>query len=540
MSRITRYTSLAAVLTLLAGPVSAQNPRPGRNGGPGLDTGSDGAQIFLHALERISRHHTSTPGDSLLWELAIRGLIEQLDDPYATVFTAEEYGQFTETNTGNYAGIGVQISNLGSRVTVTAVFRDTPADGVGMLVGDEIVWVEGHDASDWTIDMARDSIRGEPGSVVNIRVARDGYAEPIPFSIRRDNVHVPAVVSSSAGEGIAYFSIDRIARGVTGELDAALREYRDASALIIDLRGNPGGYLDESLSVTDLFLAPNQTLASVSGTESPGSGGETRTQAWSARSPPRMEDTPIIVLVDGFTASASEIISGALQDHDRAVVIGERTFGKGVVQTVYPLPAGRQLRITTGSWYTPLGRSLQRARNSDGTPKLESEEELGWVETAAGRRLRTGGGVFPDLVVEQDPPKPEELALMNHAGEVQVPIGVMVQEYALELAKEAMRGGSVVRLPSSAFDGLARSLVERGMDEDIVQNPVAREYLDRWTQLRYLHRAEKRELRLAVAAEADRVLAEALRLARSAGSRAELFALVAQAAGDSPGDSPPR
>lgn len=535
MSRILRYTVLGAAMVALAPSLEAQNPRPGRNGPPGVDTGSEGAQVFLHALDRISRHHASAPMDSLLWELAIQGLIEQLDDPYATVFTAEEYGQFTETNTGNYAGIGVQISNLGSRVTVTAVFRDTPADGVGMLVGDRIVWVEGHDASDWTIDMARDSIRGEPGSVVNIRVARDGYAEPIPLSIRRDNVHVPALASSWAGDGIAHFGIDRIARGVAGELDAALQEFRDASALIIDLRGNPGGYLDESLSVTDLFLAPEQTLASVSGAGSPGPGGPAETQAWSARSPPRMTDTPIIVLVDGFTASAAEIISGALQDHDRAVVIGERTFGKGVVQTVYPLPAGRQLRITTGSWYTPLGRSLQRMRNHDGTPKPEAEEELGWVETAAGRRLRTGGGVFPDLVVEQDPARPEEIALMNHAVEAQVPIGVMVREYALELAKEALRSGVVERLPSSAFDALAQSLVDRGMDEEIVRDPVAREYLDHWAQLRYLYRADARELSLEVASETDLVLAEALRLARGARTRAELFAMVEQAGALSPG-----
>ena len=264
-----------------------------------------------------------------------------------------------------------------------------------MLVGDEIVWVEGHDARDWTIDMARDSIRGEPGSVVNIRVERDGYAEPIPFAITRDNVHVPALASSWAGEGIAHFGIDRIARGVAGELDVAFLEYRDATALIIDLRGNPGGLLDESLQVTDLFLAPNQTLVSVSNASSQGPGGDVDTQAWSARSPPRIPETPIIVLVDGFTASAAEIIAGALQDHDRAVVIGERTFGKGSVQTVYPLPAGRQLRITTGSWYTPLGRSLHRVRQSDGTPIPEEDEELGWVETAGRKAVADWRGRLP-------------------------------------------------------------------------------------------------------------------------------------------------
>ena len=531
MRRILRYGQVAAALSLLAMPLAAQNTRSNGSGAPGVSTEIDEAQVFLQTLSRISRHHASALGDSALWERAINGLIEQLDDPYATVFTPAEYGQFTETNTGNYAGIGVQISRLGSRVTVTAVFRDTPAEGVGMIVGDRIVWVEGTDASDWSIDQARDSIRGEPGSVVNIRVARDGYSEPIPLSIVRDNVHVPAITATWAEEGIAHFAIDRIAQGVTDEIEDALREYADANALIMDLRGNPGGLLVESLSVTDLFLASGQALLSA---DTRGPTGEVEKQGWRARSPPRIPDTPIIILVDGYTASAAEIISGALQDHDRAVVIGQRTFGKGVVQTVYPLPAGRKLRITTGSWYTPLGRSLNRARNHDGTPKQADEEELGWVETAAGRRLQTGGGVFPDLVVEQDPPRPQELALMNDAGEARIPIGVMVQEYAFELAKAARRTGKVERLPSSAFDELARSLVEAGMDAGIVDDPVARAYLDRWAQLRYLYRAEAPELRLAVLAEEDKVLAEALRLARGARTPAELFAMVARSAAQPP------
>lgn len=519
MQRTLRNASFIAALAVTALPISAQRP-----GSQTIDTNSEEAQVFLHALNRISLHHASALADSALWERAIKGLIEQLDDPYATVFTPDEFGQFTETNTGNYAGIGVQISRLGSRVTVTAVFRDTPADGVGMLVGDRIVWVEGHDASDWSIDQARDSIRGEPGSVVDIRVARDGLAEPIPLSIVRDNVHVSAVAASWAEEGVAHFRIDRIARGVADELDAALGDYADAHAVIMDLRGNPGGYLDEALRVVDLLLAPGQALLSA---DTRGPEGDVNEQTWRARSPARLVDTPIVILVDGFTASAAEIISGALQDHDRAVVLGERTFGKGVVQTVYPLPTGRQLRLTTGSWYSPLGRSLHRARNYDGTPK-PLDAETGWVETAGGRRLQTGGGVFPDLSVTREPPRPEELALMNHAGEAQVPIVVMVQEYALELAKEALRADSVEVLPPSAFDGLAENLVAAGMDAEIVQNPVARDYLNQWTQLRYLYRADATELGLAVLAQEDLVLAEALRLARNARTPAELFAMVDQ------------
>ena len=511
----------ASVAVVLATPLAGQSTPP--PGGPDtLTFESDEAALFLEVFRTVSRFHSSALGDSVLWERAIEGLLEQLDDPYATVFTPAEYDSFRETNTGDYAGIGVQISALGGRVTVTAVFRDTPAEGAGMMVGDRIVWVEGHDARDWTLDQARDSIRGKPGSVVQIRVARDGYRDAIPLSMVRDNVHVAAVQATLLKGGVAHIAIERIARGVADELEEALRDFEGASALIMDLRRNPGGYLDESLRVADLFLAPGQGLA---GAEARDFEGEVQKQEWPAQSPARLPNTPIVILVDEYTASAAEIISGALQDHDRAVVIGQRTFGKGVIQTVYPLPAGRRISITTGSWHTPLGRSLHRLRHRDGT--LKPDDGAGQtVATLSGRELRSGGGIFPDLEVADEEYKPEEVALLNHANQVPVPLAVLIREYALELAKDAIEADRFETLPSSAFDGLAQSLVDAGMDAEIVNDPVARAYLDWRTQARYLYRANATSLMLTVLAERDRVLAEGLRLARAARTPEELFTLV--------------
>lgn len=530
MPKSFRSTIIAAGLLLLSAPIAGQNP-PGAGGRAALLRTAE-ARVFLEALETISRFHVSGLADSVLWERAIDGLIDRLDDPYATVFTPTEFDQFREQTTGNYAGIGVQIGRLNARVTVTAVFRGAPAEGAGMLVGDRIVWVEGHDATDWSIDQARDSIRGRPGSVVRLRVARDGFVDPIPMDIVRDSVHVSALAATWVGEGVAHFSIDRIARGIALELEEALAGYSEARALVMDLRRNPGGYMEEALQIVDLFMSPGQVLASAEGRNMQ---GEETTQAWTASSPARAADIPIIVLVDEFTASAAEIISGALQDHDRAVVVGQRTFGKGVVQTVYPLAAGRQIRITTGSWLTPLGRSLHRPRHGDGTPKPEDGAAPDSVKTVAGRHLRTGGGVFPDLVVEADGPKDEELALLNHANRVQVPISVRIEEHAFELAKQALDGGRAARLPDSAFDDLARGLVEEGMDPAIVNDSVARAYLDWRAQVRYLDRAGARGLALLVQAERDTALAEALRLARSARTPRELFTLVGVVTGRSSG-----
>ena len=527
MYRIRHSLVATATFLLLGVPAAAQETGTGKDI---LET--DDARVFLEAFRTISRFHSSALADSVLWERAIQGLIEQLDDPYATVFTPVEYDEFREQTTGNYAGIGVQIGRLGARVTVTAVFRGYPADGAGMMVGDRIVWVEGHDATDWSLDQARDSIRGPPGTVVRIRVARDGIQDPIPMDIVRDNVHVSALEATEIEDGVAHIAIARIARGVAGELAETLTEYGDANSVIMDLRRNPGGYLDESLELVDLLLAPGQTLASAEGINA---WGEVERQSFQARSSPLLTDKPFIILVDEFTASAAEIIAGALQDYDRAVVVGQRTFGKGSVQTVYPLPAGRQIRITTGSWFTPLGRSLHRPRHHDGTLVSEEGTEIETVATASGRLLRTGGGVFPDLEVPLDELKQEELAFLNDANRVQLPLNVRIEEYAFELAKDAIAAGGAVRLPASAFDVLARGLVEEGMDAEVVNNPVARAYLDWRTQVRYLDRADARSLALLVQSERDTALAEALRLARSARTPVELFSLVGDGAAGSSG-----
>ena len=513
-----------AWIALLALPLSA---RAQDTIGQSRNLDSDEAQVFLEAFRAITRLHASGVSDSALWVGALEGLVEQIDDPYAIVFTPTEYAQFQEGATGKYAGIGVQIAQLAARVTVTAVFRDTPAERAGMLVGDRIVWVEGHDATGWSVDQARDSIRGEVGTVVRLQVERDGLLGQIPMELARDSVHVPSMAATWIDGDVAYFGMDRIARGSTTEVANALSEFADARALILDLRGNPGGYLDEALGIADLFLAPGQLLA---GAEGRNEWGEVEKQGWTARSPGRMESTPIIVLVDEFTASAAEIISGALQDHDRAVVVGSRTFGKGAVQSIHPLPAGRWIRLTTGSWITPLGRSLHRPRNRNGTPKEVDESTIGSVITGAGRELGTGGGVVPDVAIKPDTLLDEERALYNHAIDVEVPVGVRIREYALELATTAMAAGIVERLPSSAFDALVETLEAEGMDSAILGDPVARAYLNWSAQARYLDRAEARGLALLVLAERDRALAEALRLARSASTPDELFALVDAAA----------
>lgn len=474
--------------------------------------------------------------DSVLWEAAIDGMIDALDDPYAELFTAQESEQWEEDTTGNYSGIGLQITMLNDEITVTAVFRGFPANEHGLAVGDVIVGVNEHDASEWTTDMAADSIRGPVGTEVDVRIKRAGYDEPLPYTITRAEVHVPAVEWGVLENGIGYVMMDRVARNAAREMSEALTELRDERGLIIDLRRNPGGFLDESLMLADLFLQPGATLASVEqripGSTGPGSS---ETQSFSDRWPQMAADLSIVVLVDEFTASGAEILAGALQDYDRAVVLGERSFGKGVVQTVMPLPNSRRLRFTTGTWHTPLGRSLQRDRDSNGFPVEEDLVAARKVTTEGGRTLVDGGGVFPDFTIADDTLRTEEQAFLRAATEAQFPLGLRLAEFGFEVAAQRREAGEPPALLESEFESFVAALAaEEALPAEMFEDPVVVDYL-RWRgKMAVAQRMNDIAAEAAFRTERDPVLTEAIRLLTQTSSQQQLFleaSRAAQAAG---------
>ncbi|MGW8266184.1 MAG: S41 family peptidase [Longimicrobiales bacterium] len=487
------------------------------------------SEVFVGAFRSILDYHQTTFNDSTLWENALRGLIEGLNDPYAEVFTPEEYGAFEEDNTGDYAGIGVQITRLNERVTVTAVFRQTPAEEAGMMVGDQIVAVGGTDSREWTTDQARDSIRGAVGTVVELTIAREGLSEPITFPIRRDQVHVSAVQADMVHDSVGYIRVDRVARGSAVEVDSAFAVLQDAKGIILDLRRNPGGYLVESLNMADLFLDLGQTLASTR-SRSPGEPNTTSEESFRARLPARIPGKPIVILVDQFTASAAEIVAGALQDHDRAVVLGDRTFGKGVVQTVLPLPGDRRLRITTGDWMTPLGRSLHVPRDLDGRPLPHDSTDIPVIVTAAGRSLRADGGVFPDLVVEDDTLTTAEQSLLIESSRAGVPLTLRIAEFSFEEARKAMEGEGPAELDPRTIENLIRALREEGVAAEALEHPDVPEYLSWRTRIAFEDRVGHEGHALEFQAERDRVLAKAILFLEGAHTQADLFAAVQAAA----------
>ena len=481
------------------------------------------SQEFLSAFQIIGDYAIQELSDSTLWNLAIFGLIGELDDPYAQAFRPDAYDDFQENNTGNYAGIGVQITTLNEMITITAVFPGTPAEESGLQVGDLIIAVNEESTEGWTTGDASNKIRGEVGTTVDLSIARQGLTTPLRPTVRRDSVHVTSVQADLVGSNVGYIQLNRVARGSTDEVGEALARLDGARGFILDLRGNPGGYLDESLDISDLFLDEGARLASAE-SRVPGSSGRNMDESWTAETPDRIPGKPVIVLVDQYSASASEIVAGALQDHDRALVIGVRTFGKGVFQNVFRLSETLHLRLTTGEWYTPLGRSLHRPRPAQGKPLPEDPDSFPVVTTQGGRELVGGGGVFPDLEIRNDTLTLLERRFTSQAAEARVPLSLRIEEFSFSQSERLRAEGRDPSIAPAAFEDFLTGLAEEGVDRIYLDDAEVRAYLDYLIVQRIARRMDRFGLAMDLRSRRDPALAEAIRLLGEVETQAELFA----------------
>lgn len=513
--------SIAVLATAAVGVPTSVGETPRAS----TDWNSVDDQRFLSAFDSIQRSGPDAPEGPLLWGGAVGGLIAALDDAYAQVLSPRRVDEFQESTTGNYAGIGVQISQLNDRITVTAVFRGFPAERVGIQVGDVIVGVDGESTEDWTTGDASDRIRGNPGTMVTVSVEREGFSAPIPHDIERDNIHVSSVHVGYVEEDVGYIQLDRVARGSTVEMDSAFALLSDASGIVLDLRRNPGGYLDESLTLTDLFLDQGKRIVSTRGRNPRRGPGEHEDAAYT-RNAASIGDKSLVVLVDRFTASAGEILSGALQDHDRALVVGERTFGKGVVQSVVPLPEGWQLQLTTGEWYTPLGRSLHRQRDAQGAPLPEDSTAYPVFTTDGGRELKGGGGVFPDLEIDDDTLLVVERQLLEEAAAAEFPFGLRLAEVGFDRAQDVQNDRAEAVISEQILDSFVAELREAGVPEATLEDSAARDYLLWRLEIALSQRMNDDERLLRFRIQRDPVLREAVRLVREADDQADVFRLA--------------
>jgi carboxyl-terminal processing protease len=372
------------------------------------------ARLFDDVLSHISAYYVDSIPQTDLYQKATTGLLEQLKDPYSVLLVDDDYKALTETTTGNYGGLGIQIDVRDGWITVVAPLPDTPAERAGVETGDQIISVDNKSTEGWNNDQAVKALRGTPGSEVQLRIRRTGMATPINYNLTRATIHVRSVPPGNMFPGgVGYISLNPVSESSSQELRREISNLlgKGMKSLVLDLRGNPGGLLDQGVKVADLFLSKDQEIVATRGR----ARGATKT--FTDQAAQEWPTLPIVVLVNDGTASAAEIISGALQDHDRAVVVGVPTFGKGLVQTLFPFSDNTALKLTTGRWYTPSGRTIQRkARSEEDQARIAAVEAgQGQVDSLAadtanrptyktdgGRIVRGGGGIVPDLVVRQD------------------------------------------------------------------------------------------------------------------------------------------
>ena len=327
---------------------------PHRDGARGVEDSSlDQATLVAEVIQRIRAEYVDAVDDEELIGRAIEGMLEELDD-HSRFLGADDYEDIRISTSGQYTGVGLDVSLEGGEVRVIAPLDDTPAQRAGILPGDVVVSVDDVPVDSRNTEATVNRMRGEPGTLVTLDVVREGAAQPLRFALTRSEIQVKTVRTGYLGNGYGYIRLTGFADSTGEELEEAargLREEQDLRGVVLDLRNNPGGVLDAAVEVADAFLERGLIVRG---------RGRARDARFEKYATPGdiFSDLRVAVLVNRGSASASEIVAGALQDHQRAHVVGERTFGKGSVQTVMPLSGGRALKLTTSHYFTPSGRSI--------------------------------------------------------------------------------------------------------------------------------------------------------------------------------------
>ncbi|MEK7402411.1 MAG: S41 family peptidase, partial [Gemmatimonadota bacterium] len=439
-----------------------------------------GARLFDQVVSLVSRNYVDSIAGAEIMSRAARGLVKELRDPFTELFSPRESEEFARGTNGRYGGTGMRLGEEESRVvTVQRVFPNTPAEEAGVREGDRILSIADTSALDWGLSRVSDHLRGVPGSKVNVVFGRPDVSQPIRITFTRREVHVPAVAFAMVIEGVGYIPLQTFNENATDEVAAAVKrlQAQGARAFVLDLRGNGGGIVEQALAVTSLFLRDSQEIVGVR-------GRGTVPEISRAGGGNMVPSAPLIVLTDGGSASASEIVAGALQDHDRALVVGATTFGKGLVQSLYSLDGGYSLKLTTGKWYTPSGRSINRARRitedgrlqegrlldgeivegfDDSVETEQSRARRPRFNTDAGRVVYGGGGIVPDILVRPDTITTAEQEFLKAIASKGQQVQAVLQGYSLELRSRVKPNFAV---PAEWAGELRRRLSAAGVTVD--------------------------------------------------------------------------
>lgn len=357
--------------------------------------------IFVTLFKELNLYYVdeTKPGD--LMKTGIEGMLESLD-PYTNYIPESDIEDFRFMQTGQYGGIGALIRTKEKKILIAEPYEGSPALKAGLQAGDEIVEVNGKSTEGKNSEDISKILKGQPNTEVKLVVKREGVDKPIEKTIMREEIKVKSVPHyDMLNNEVGYIKLNQFTDKCTDEVEAAFKELKEKKgmkALVLDLRGNPGGLLNEAVSLSNLFVEKGQLVVSTKG----------KVKEWEktykAPNTPLDLDIPLVVLVNSGSASASEIVSGTIQDLDRGVIIGQRSYGKGLVQTTRPLSYNTQLKVTTAKYYIPSGRCIQALdythRNEDGSVGKVPDSLMKQFATKNGRPVFDGGGVLPDVVLE--------------------------------------------------------------------------------------------------------------------------------------------
>lgn len=388
----------AGLCCMLAIPVSAQ-----KDSNHNFEI-SKNLEIFNDIYKQLDMFYVDSLSADTVIEWGIDAMLRQVD-PFTMYYPEEGMDELKEMTTGKYAGIGavIRFYKKEDRVMVIEPQEDSPAIEAGVKGGDLILSIDGKDMKGKSTQEVSENLRGDAGTTFELTVKRAGVEHPLSFKITRRNIAMPPVpYYGMVSDGIGYIYFERFVDGCSRDVRRAVVDLKEqgAKALVIDMRGNPGGPLSEAVEVTNLFVPRGQKVVYTKGKLA-----SVNSEHYTKKEPLDV-DIPVAVLVDGSTASSAEIVSGAWQDWDRAVIVGERTYGKGLVQMIREVPYHGSLKVTTSRYYIPSGRCIQaydyRHLNPDGSAKTLPDSLTKAFKTAGGREVRDGGGIKPDVVITPD------------------------------------------------------------------------------------------------------------------------------------------
>lgn len=364
---------------------------------------------FQEAIQKIQDNYAGTPDLETVGKASIEGMLRTLD-PHSNFFTKSEYDDLQSEERSRFYGIGVSIKKIYNRVYVVAANSGGPAYRAGLRYGDSILAIDGQNCTEWSSEQVMDKVRGDRGESVAVTVERPGSPRPITVRIVRDEINLPTVrLWFMVGQSdVGYVGLTGGFSSKTDEeLTRAIAELKQQGMrqLILDLRGNPGGLLDQAIKVAEKFLPADKKILEVRGRE------DATPKYFETPENNEPETMPMVILINRRTASASEVVAGALQDHSRAFIVGENSFGKGLVQTIFNLWGGTGLTLTTQRYYTPSGRSIQRdysgvsfydyywnRRGDDASDSSQNKDQAYYTD--AGQKVFGGGGIAPNEVVK--------------------------------------------------------------------------------------------------------------------------------------------